>query len=157
MKIELIVRGICSLRAGVPGLSENITVRSIVGRYLEHARIYYFYNNGDEEFYLSSADWMPRNLERRVEILFPVDSPELKEQVREMLDIHLADTLKAHEMQSDGTYKKVDRRGKVLISAQQYYCEKEFDQKEEEVSSEERRVFIPREKPLPETADNTWD
>ena len=98
VKINLIVRGICCLRAGVPGLSENISVRSIVGTFLEHSRIFYFHNGGYEEVYMGSADWMPRNLDKRVEILFPVEAPELKEEVIHILNIQLADTLKAHIM-----------------------------------------------------------
>ena len=102
VKINLIVRGICCLRAGVPGLSENISVRSIVGTFLEHSRIFYFHNGGYEEVYMGSADWMPRNLDKRVEILFPVEAPELKEEVIHILNIQLADTLKAHIMKPDG-------------------------------------------------------
>ena len=82
VKIELIVRGICCLRAGVPGLSENITVRSIVGNFLEHARILYCYNDGFEDIYMGSADWMPRNLDKRVEIMFPVEDPQAKAQAK---------------------------------------------------------------------------
>ena len=104
VKINLIVRGICCLRAGVPGLSENISVRSIVGTFLEHSRIFYFHNGGYEEVYMGSADWMPRNLDKRVEILFPVEAPELKEEVIHILNIQLADTLKAHIMKPDGNY-----------------------------------------------------
>ena len=114
VKIELIVRGICCLKVGIPGVSENITVRSIVGNFLEHARIYYFENAGSPEVYMSSADWMPRNLERRVEILFPVEQEDLKEKAIHILRVQLADTLKAHVMQADGSYEKIDKRGKKL-------------------------------------------
>lgn len=123
VKIDLIIRGICCLRTGIPGISENITVRSIVGNFLEHARIFYFYNDGDEEVYMASADWMPRNLDKRVEILFPVEDTHLKETAIHILDIQLADTLKAHTMRKDGSYAKIDRRGKKPLSAQQYFCE----------------------------------
>ena len=84
MKIELIVRGICCLKTGIPGLSENITVRSIVGNFLELARIFYFYNDGFEDVYMGSADWMPRNLDKRVEITFPVEDEDLKKRVIEI-------------------------------------------------------------------------
>lgn len=127
VKIELIVRGICCLRAGVPGLSENIQVRSIVGTFLEHARIFYFENNGQPEIYMGSADWMPRNLDKRVEILFPVEDPVLKEQVKHILDIQLADTKKAHLLMPDGSYEKVDQRGKSPLNSQMYFCEQAME------------------------------
>ena len=123
VKIELIVRGICCLKTGIPGLSENITVRSIVGNFLEHARIFYFYNDGFEDVYMGSADWMPRNLDRRVEIVFPVEAPDLKEKAKHILDVQLRDTLKAHCLLEDGTYRKVDRRGKEAVEAQKTFCE----------------------------------
>jgi polyphosphate kinase len=118
VRVELIVRGICCLRPGLPGISENIQVISIVGRFLEHSRIYYFHNGGDEEIYLGSADLMPRNLDRRVEVLFPLNSRELIDQVKkEILDTYLADTVKARQMRSDGSYvRKTPRRGKAVNS-----------------------------------------
>lgn len=122
VKIDLIVRGICCLRAGAPGISENITVRSIVGNYLEHSRIFYFENNNKPEYYCASADWMPRNLERRVEILFPVEQDDLKEKLKNILDIELADTVKAHILQPDGTYKKI-RNPKKLVNSQRVFFE----------------------------------
>lgn len=125
--IELIVRGICCLRAGVPGLSENIRVRSIIGTFLEHSRIFYFENNGSPEFYMGSADWMPRNLDKRVEILFPVEDPQLQKEIRHILDIQLADTKKAHLLKADGTYEKVDQRGKTPLNSQQYFCEEAIE------------------------------
>ena len=121
--IHLIVRGICCLKAGVPGLSENIHVRSIVGTFLEHSRIFYFANNGAPEYYMGSADWMPRNLDKRVEILFPVEDPLLQKEVQHILDIQLADTKKAHLLMPDGTYEKVDQRGKTPLNSQMYFCE----------------------------------
>lgn len=121
--IHLIVRGICCLKAGVPGLSENIHVRSIVGTFLEHSRIFYFANNGAPEYYMGSADWMPRNLDKRVEILFPVEDPVLQKEVQHILDIQLADTKKAHLLMPDGTYEKVDQRGKTPLNSQMYFCE----------------------------------
>ncbi len=123
VKIHLIVRGICCLRAGVPGLSENIHVRSIIGTFLEHSRIFYFENNGDSEYYMGSADWMPRNLDKRVEILFPVEDEELKKEIYHILEIQLADTKKAHILMPDGSYEKVDQRGKEPLNSQMYFCE----------------------------------
>jgi polyphosphate kinase len=103
--IELIVRGICSLRPGIRGLSDRIRVRSIVGRFLEHSRIYYFENGGEPEVYLGSADWMPRNLHERVEVLFPLKSPLLRDRVvHEILAAQLADNVKARFLQKDGRY-----------------------------------------------------
>ena len=121
--IHLIVRGICCLRAEVPGLSENIHVRSSVGTFLEHSRIFYFENNGNPEIYMGSADWMPRNLDKRVEILFPVESDELKDEICHILHMQLADTKKSHLLQADGTYVKVDQRGKEPVNSQMYFCE----------------------------------
>ncbi len=118
VQISLIVRGICCLRTGIPGVSENIQVRSFVGNFLEHARIFYFENGGKPEIYMGSADWMPRNLERRVEILFPVEEEPLRNKVLHILDMQLRDTMKAHVMMPDGSYEKVDRRGKQLLCAQ---------------------------------------
>ena len=106
VKIRLIVRGICCLKAGVKGLSENIEVRSLIGRFLEHSRIFYYYNDGRENIFLSSADWMPRNLNRRVEILFPVIDEECRQRVLEILCLELLDTERARIMQSDSTYKR---------------------------------------------------
>ncbi len=111
VKIDLIVRGVCALRPGVPGLSENISVRSVVGRFLEHARVYYFHNNGEEEVYLSSADWMDRNFFRRVEVAFPVLDPALRKRVvDESLRMALRDTELAWEAGPDGRYTRVRRR-----------------------------------------------
>lgn len=145
VKIELIVRGICCLKVGIPGVSENIHVRSIVGNFLEHSRIFYFHNNGEEEIYMGSADWMPRNLDKRVEILFPIECERLKKEAMHILQIQLADNTKAHILQPDGSYTKVDKRGKVLLCAQDYFCQEAIQrasQPEEEVAS---RVFIPAE------------
>lgn len=118
VKIDLIVRGICCLKTGIPGVSQNITVRSIVGTFLEHARIFYFQNGGREEVYMASADWMPRNLDRRVEILFPLEDPDSIAAAKHILDVQLMDTLKAHELKADNQYEKIDKRGKTLIGAQ---------------------------------------
>ncbi len=103
--IELLVRGICSLRPGIRGISDRIRVRSIVGRFLEHSRIYYFENGGEPEVYLGSADWMPRNLHERVEVLFPLKNPLLRDRVvHEILAAYLADNVKARILQKDGRY-----------------------------------------------------
>lgn len=114
--IHLIVRGICVLRPGLPGVSERITVRSIVGRLLEHSRIFYFQNGGDEKVYLSSADWMPRNLNQRVELLFPIDDPGHIKRIKNFLDLSLKDNQKAYIMKSDGTYRKIEKKGPPVNS-----------------------------------------
>ena len=123
VEIDLIVRGICCLRAGIKGLSEHIRVRSIVGTFLEHSRIFYFENNGNAEYYMGSADWMPRNLDKRVEILFPIEDPILQEEIYHILQIQLSDTKKAHLLMPDGHYVKVDQRGKTPLNSQLYFCE----------------------------------
>lgn len=145
VKIDLIVRGICCLKVGIPGISENITVRSIVGTFLEHSRIYYFLNGGQEEVYLASADWMPRNLDRRVEILFPIENENLKKEVMHVLEIQLQDTLKAQLKQPDGTYEHVDRRGKTALSSQAYFMEYAKNLNKPQEDSVHDRVFIPAE------------
>ena len=149
VKIDLIVRGICSLKVGIPGVSENITVRSIVGNFLEHARIFYFYSNGNEEIYMGSADWMPRNLDKRVEIIFPIEDERLKKEAWHILDTQLKDNVKAHILQPDGTYEKIDKRGKVLVNAQEQFCEEADMQAAAPEKVTDRRVFIPAE-PLEE-------
>ena len=123
VKIDLIVRGICCLRTGIPDVSKNITVRSIVGNFLEHSRIFYFENDEHYEIYCGSADWMPRNLERRVEILFPVDRPELKEELLHILQCQLEDNVKASVLQGDGTYQKAEKRRKKPCSSQEEFCQ----------------------------------
>ncbi len=147
VKIDLIVRGICCLRAGVPGLSENITVRSIVGNFLEHSRIFYFENGGNPEYYASSADWMPRNLERRVEILFPVESEVLRKKLWHILDLELKDTEKAHIMNSDGIYVKPDVKGDDTekINSQLIFGQ-EASKNSKSLSPQHSRVFIPEMK-----------
>ena len=137
VQIELIIRGICCLKQGVPGMSETIQVRSIVGTFLEHSRIFYFENDGSPEIYMGSADWMPRNLDKRVEILFPVEDPDLKKEIVHILHTQLADNTKAHLLQPDGRidsekdglvkvyggcYKKADRRGHAAICSQMQFC-----------------------------------
>ena len=107
VKIDLIVRGICCLRPGIKGISENITVRSIVGRFLEHSRVYYFHHNGEERLFLSSADLMTRDMENRVEILFPIFDGQIKKRIKEILLIYLADNTKAREQDEFGQYHYV--------------------------------------------------
>lgn len=143
VKIDLIIRGICCLKVGIPGVSENITVRSIVGNYLEHARIFYFENDGKPEYYCASADWMPRNLDRRVEILFPVEKPCLQEKLQDILDCQMRDTVKASMLQPDGSYEKADMRGREAFNAQLHFCHqaKAAAKAEKEVGNQ--RVFIP--------------
>ena len=148
VKIELIVRGICCLKAGVPGLSENIHVRSIVGNFLEHSRIFYFENGGSPQLFMASADWMPRNLDKRVEIMFPVEDPAIKEQVLHILEVELADNVKAHVLQPDGSYEKVDLRGKMKVNSQDQFCEEAKAAVREKLAEQEpkdRRVFVPAE------------
>lgn len=103
--IELIVRGICCLIPGIKGFSENITVKSIIGRYLEHSRIYYFYNNGEEEYYLASADWMKRNLDRRIEVLFPIENKTLQHMIQTIFDLQMQDSANSWILESNGSYK----------------------------------------------------
>ncbi len=141
VQIDLIVRGICCLKVGIEGISENIRVRSIVGQFLEHSRIFYFENGGNWEIYCGSADWMPRNLERRVEILFPIEEEELKKKAFHILEGELRDTLKASVMLADGTYEKVDRRGKESYSSQYAFAEEAKEENRKE--SRKERVFIP--------------
>ena len=119
VKIDLICRGICALRPQIPGISDNIRVISIVDRFLEHSRIFYFHNNGDPQVYIGSADWMDRNLSRRVEVVFPIEHPELKNRlVHEILAISLADNTKARELLPDGTYRRVQRSPEQPAGAQ---------------------------------------
>jgi polyphosphate kinase len=121
VQIDLIVRGICCLRPGVPGTSDNIRVISVVDRFLEHARIFYFDNGGKREVYLSSADWMPRNFQRRVEVMFPVDEEELRNRVvDEILAVTLADNVKARRLLADGTYVRVRPEGDAAPLRSQY-------------------------------------
>jgi polyphosphate kinase len=126
VKIDLIIRGICSLRPKVPGLSENIRVVSIVGRFLEHSRVYYFANAGEPVVYLASADWMPRNFIRRVEIAFPIEDPVLRDElIKEVLPNYLTDHVKARELQPDGTYIRLKpQEGETPSQVQLHFRER---------------------------------
>jgi polyphosphate kinase len=122
IQVDLIVRGVCCLRPGVPGISENITVRSIVGRFLEHCRIFLFKFNGERKIYMGSADLMQRNLNRRVEILFPLENIDLQERVMEILDLMIRDNVKARILQSDGSYiRDQPRKNEKPINSQEYF------------------------------------
>ncbi len=145
VQIDLIVRGICCLRTGIPGVSENITVRSLVGTFLEHSRIFYLYNDGHEEVYMGSADWMPRNLDKRVEILFPVLDEDLKERVKGILDVQLSDTVKARILTADNVYERIDRRGKKRICAQEEFCREAVCSAQTELQVATDRTFQPAE------------
>jgi len=119
VQVDLVVRGICCLRPGVPGLTDRIRAISIVDRFLEHARIFYFQNAGEEEFYLASADWMPRNLDYRMEVAFPVLAPVLRERLREILEVQLADTAKARVLLPDGRSTRVVAAGRPALRSQE--------------------------------------
>jgi polyphosphate kinase len=125
VRIDLVCRGICALRPGIPGVSEHIRVISIVDRFLEHSRIFYFGNNGDPQVYIGSADWMDRNLSRRVEVVFPIEAPDLKQRlIREILATSLADNCKARELQSDGRYRRITPEpGQPVVRSQEAFLE----------------------------------
>ncbi len=145
VQIDLIVRGICCLRVGIPKVSENIRIRSIVGNFLEHSRIFYFFNDGIPEIYMGSADWMPRNLDRRVEIIFPVENEEIKKKVFHILEVELMDNTKAHVLNSQGQYEKIDKRGKTLVNSQEQFVKEAKVKKKKEYNIYQDRVFIPAE------------
>lgn len=135
VKIELIVRGICVLIPGIPGVSDNITVRSIVGRFLEHSRIFWFRNGGREDIYIGSADWMPRNLNDRVELMIPISDDSLKQRIKEMILLQLADNQKAYLMQSNGTWVK-------NIAMEDRVCAQEIFQQIAEIRSKENKLTL---------------
>lgn len=143
VKIELIIRGICCLRTGLPGIEDNIRVRSIVGNFLEHSRIFYFANDGKPEYYCASADWMPRNLERRVEIMFPIEKPELRKKLMTILEMLLKDTVKAHILSPKGSYDKIDKRGKGSYNAQLEFGHMAMAAAQEQNDLINNRIFIP--------------
>lgn len=140
--VQLIVRGICCLIPEKEGLSENISVRSIVGKYLEHSRIFVFENAGNKKYYLGSADWMQRNLDRRVELVFPVEDNELRDRLADIMRFFLEDNTNARKMNADGTYSRVDRRGKTTFS-----CQAEFTKIAQQTARDrmEKERAIPRE------------
>jgi polyphosphate kinase len=125
VKIDLICRGICALRPGIPGLSDNIRVTSVVDRFLEHSRIFLFGNGGDPLVYTGSADWMDRNLSRRVEVVFPIEQPMLKQRLmREILATTMADNTKARELMSDGSYRRIPvDAGQPRVRSQERFLE----------------------------------
>ena len=147
VKIDLLVRGICCLKVGIPGISENIHVRSIVGNFLEHSRIFYFHNGGSDEIYMGSADWMPRNLDRRVEIVFPVEDEGIKDEIKHVLDLEFRDNVKAHILKPSGLYEKQDKRGKTLINSQMEFCREATERAKaaKKEKKEKKRVFVPAE------------
>ena len=140
VKIDLIVRGICTLRPGIEGISDHITVRSIVGRFLEHHRILYFKNHSESPYYISSADWMPRNLNDRVELMVPVEDKELQETLKHILQLYLEDNQKAHSMRADGSYRKVIEKDHK-VSAQTFFMKQCKNDKE--VSIEKMNTWEP--------------
>ena len=148
VEIDLIVRGICCLKTGIPGVSEHIRVRSIVGRFLEHARIFRFENGGEPLYYMGSADWMPRNLDKRVEIVFPVLSEENRRKVQHILDVQLSDNLRAYLLSADGSYEKQDLRGRRKVGAQLTFmreAESAAKNLERETDPAITRTFVPME------------
>jgi polyphosphate kinase len=125
VRIDLLVRGMCCLRPGMPGVSEHIRVRSVIGRFLEHSRAYWFANNGEPKLYLSSADLMERNLDRRVECAFPIEGKKLQQRILGALELYLADNVGAAELQADGSYRPVARApDEAVLDAQQQLLEK---------------------------------
>lgn len=138
VQIELIVRGICGLKTGIEGISDNITVRSIVGRQLEHSRIFWFANGGEEQLYLSSADWMPRNLNDRVELFFPVESENHIARIKGLLDLYLRDNVGAHMMQSNGAYRRVRNKAEVVSAQSTLYEMAQLAAAEEKMPMEDR-------------------
>jgi len=143
VRIDLIIRGICCLRPGVPGLSENISVRSIIGRFLEHSRVFYFYHDGHEDLFLSSADWMPRNLDRRVELMFPIRDEAVRQRIMQVLTIQLEDTERARLMQPDGVTVRVDRRGKAHLDCQRFLSEQALAEAQKTDGAEAEYRFEP--------------
>ncbi|MGE5704671.1 MAG: RNA degradosome polyphosphate kinase [Clostridia bacterium] len=147
VQIDLIVRGICCLRPGIPGVSDNIRVRSIIDHFLEHSRVYYFANGGNPQVFLSSADWMTRNLDRRVELLFPIEQKNLAQRVIDILHVYLKDNTKARELDSNGVYHRVQpQEGEPLINAQKYFTQLAI----ETATKKQQEVFAPPYKPAEE-------
>lgn len=140
VKIDLVIRGICGLKTGKHGVSENIFVRSIVGRYLEHSRIFYFHNDGEEQVYLSSADWMERNLNDRVELLFPIDNIEHVERIKNILQLYLKDNCKAHILLSSGIYRRLNNGSNRKINSQEILYKKAYETVQNHAPSLEQKM-----------------
>lgn len=155
VRIKLLVRGICCLRTGIPGVSDNIEVHSIVGRYLEHSRIFVFGNGGEVRVFLASADLMTRNLNRRVELMFPIEDEEIKRTIIHLLGIMMSDNVKTRVMGRDGLYRKLDRRGKASVNTQEYFAGlAEQRSIRRRKSLEEKRTFTPIRGREDETAEH---
>jgi polyphosphate kinase len=143
-KIDLLIRGICGLRAGVPGVSETIRVLSIVDRFLEHSRIFYFENAGNPEVFLGSADWMPRNFFRRIEVMFPVEDPRLKARIVDsILPVILSDNVRARVQQPDGSYVRVSRPEDVPAVRSQVVLQGQARESAREMGDRKHRLFVP--------------
>ncbi|MBQ2295333.1 MAG: polyphosphate kinase 1, partial [Spirochaetales bacterium] len=147
VEIVLIVRGMCRLKAGIPGLSENITVRSIVDVFLEHSRVFWFHNQGNDELFLASADWMERNLDKRVEILFPIEDLKLIDEVKKVLDIILSDNKKTRLLQPNGTYKHIQKEKNEEEHRSQLELYEFFKKRNMEEKEKQQIRFIPNTKP----------
>lgn len=154
VKIELIVRGMCCIKPGIEGVSQNIQVRSIVGRYLEHSRIFCFCNDDNEDLYIASADWMERNLDRRVELLIPIEDPDVKHRVRSILEVYMKDNVKARSQDKNGQYSLLKSRGpSTRIDSQTYFMKEALDTvRQQEEAMVDQPVFKPRMHP--HTGDN---
>ena len=146
VKIMLNVRGICCLRPGVPGLSENITVVSIVDRFLEHSRIFYFYHGGEERLFISSADWMPRNLDRRIELFVPVDDKESRQKLLDILKVYFRDNVKSRRLLPDGRYRRTVVSADKALRCQEYFYRQACESLEE-MRQAQRTVFVPHRPP----------
>jgi polyphosphate kinase len=156
VKIDLIVRGICRLKTGVAGVGDNITVHSIVGRFLEHSRIYYFYAGGEEKLYLSSADLMNRNISRRVELLFPIFQADIKQRILRIYDLMWQDNLKTRVLQADGHYERVNRRGLAPLNVQETLVAEAVAHRQANLPQEQapQTHFIPMKKPQDELTED---
>jgi polyphosphate kinase len=142
VRIRLNVRGACCLIPGVAGLSENIVVVSIIDRFLEHARILYFHHGGDPQLFISSADWMPRNLDRRLELMVPVESPENRERLIDILKTYFRDNQKSHRLKKDGSYRRIRSKKKKQIRSQEILFRDAIDDSIR-ISQASRTVFVP--------------
>lgn len=130
VQIKLLVRGVCCLKPGLPEISENIEIRSILGRFLEHSRIFYFKNGGEEELYLSSADWMTRNMHNRIEIMFPVYDEIIQNHLKDILDYYWKDNTAAWKLNPDGSYTKMSHKeGETPFNAQTFFVETTYNHK----------------------------